>query len=513
VSRLAALALGLLVLLAPVFPVSADELLTNGSFESGTTGWSLICGQLSTTQEYVHGGQSAACLSSADNAVKVFYQEIPVQPGVSYTFSGWAIKNAPGIEMVYLQIDFLSENWEILLVVGLDELRSDDPAYRFLTVTAIAPPQAVRAKFKAVLKPASDDPAVAYFDDLSLDGPTPSPTPTPTPSPTPTPTPSPTPTLRPSPTPTLSPSPTPTPTPSPTPTLTPSPTPTLTPSPTPTPTPSPTPTLRPSPTPTLRPSPTPTLRPSPTPTLRPSPTPTLTPRVYTSAQEGDVVINEVMYNPLETSAEWLELFNRSEAAVALVGWTISDNIGTDLIPSLNLPPGGFALVAANQTALSADFAGLAVLLADGRFGNGLANSGDRLILRDGTGKVIDALSYGNDTSILNPSCPIVARGNSLERRPAGLDTDQASDFTDNAQPSPGAAWDSISPTPGSMPSPTPSPVPSLTPSPALTPSPTPEPPSTLPQTGDPELWSISIGVILAGAVLLSCGLWLRKRAR
>jgi LPXTG-motif cell wall-anchored protein len=213
-----------------------------------------------------------------------------------------------------------------------------------------------------------------------------------------------------------------------------------------------------------------------------------------------VLINEVMYNPLESSAEWLELFNRSEATVALVGWTISDNFGTGLIPSLNLPPGGFALVTANQTAIPANFAGLAVVLADGRIGNGLANSGDRLVLRDGTGKVIDALSYGDDTSILNPACPTVARGHSLERRPAGLDSDQASDFADNAQPSPGAAWDGLSLTP----SPAPSPV--------LSPSPTPESLPTLPQTGDPELWSISIGVILAGAVLLSCGLWLRKRA-
>jgi hypothetical protein len=102
VSRLAALALGLLVLLAPVFPVSAAELLTNGSFESGTTGWYLYGGQLSTTQEqeYVHGGQSqsAACFSSADMVLKSFYQEIPVQPGSSYTFSGWAIKNPLGIE-------------------------------------------------------------------------------------------------------------------------------------------------------------------------------------------------------------------------------------------------------------------------------------------------------------------------------------------------------------------------------------------------------------------------------
>ena len=452
---LSALALFLIAFLfAPLFHVSADELLTNGSLESGTTGWLWINGQLSTTQEYVHGGQSAACFSSADADVKRFYQDVPIQPGSSYTFSGWAIKNSANIREVHLQIDFLSDNWAIIGTGRSDELRSDDPSYRFLTATDVAPSQAVSARLKAVLEPISTDPVVAYFDDLSLDGPTPSPTLT------------------------------------------------------------------------LSPSPTPTLIPSLTPTPSHSPTATATIFASTSAQKGDVLISEVMYNPAEGGAEWVELFNHSETTLDLIGWTISDNFGIDLIPSLNLPPGGFVLVAADQTAIPANFTGLAVLLTDGRFGNGLANTGDCVILRDGTGKVIDALSYGDDTSILNPSCPTVARGHSLERRSSSFDSDQATDFADNAQPSPGIAWSgpSLNPTPTSTPTqtptPTPSPVPSLTPSPvvsptpdaSLSPSPTPELPSTLPQTGDPALWRIYIAVVLAGAILLSCGLWLRKRA-
>jgi hypothetical protein len=239
-----------------------------------------------------------------------------------------------------------------------------------------------------------------------------------------------------------------------------------------------------------------------------------------------VLISEVIYNPAEGSAEWVELFNNSETALELEGWTLSDNFGTDLVPSLSLFPGGFVLVAANQTAIPANFAGLAVLLADGRFGNGLANTGDRVILRDGTGDVIDAMSYGSDTSILNPACPIVPRGHSLERRPSSLDSDQASDFADNAQPSPGAVWDtqnqipSPTPTPNLTFSPTSSPTPSLTPSPVVSqtpdaspsPSPTPEQPTKSPKTDDSKLWRIFIAVVLSGAILLTCGLWLRRRA-
>ena len=77
------------------------------------------------------------------------------------------------------------------------------------------------------------------------------------------------------------------------------------------------------------------------------------------------------------------------------------------------------------------------MLADGKIGNGLGNSGDRLVLRDAAGRLVDAVSYGDDTTALSPAIPLVAAGHSLERSPPGHDTDAAGDFVDNAQPSPG----------------------------------------------------------------------------
>jgi hypothetical protein len=115
-------------------------------------------------------------------------------------------------------------------------------------------------------------------------------------------------------------------------------------------------------------------------------------------------------------------------------------------------------------------------MADGRIGNGLSNTGDRLTLLAPTGKIIDALSYGDDNTIMLPPCQDVPEGHSLERRPAGLDTNQASDFVDNAMPSPGYG----------LPSPTPTPTPTLSPTPPIAPNPSPTLTSTTTPTPTPD---------------------------
>jgi hypothetical protein len=318
--------------------------------------------------------------------------------------------------------------------------------------------------------------------------------------------------------------------PTPTPIATPSPTPTLTISPTPLPTstPIPTPTL--TPTPTITPSPT--LTPVPTATLSPTPSPAPTTTSNpTPANEGDIVINEFQYDPpqtgVESAFEWVELLNRTDKTVDLTYWRISDNQETDPVPSLSLPPGGFAVIAARTDfyANFPNFSGNIVFMADGTIGNGLSNTGDRLILLDPTGKIIDALSYGSDNTTMSPPCRSVPEGHSLERRPAGLDTNQASDFVDNATPSPGYGLPSATPTP----TPTLSPTPSITPnpSPPLTPTtaPTPTPDFTPELLLTPNL-AVSPSVIqaqpwihtkmpaflfLIGLTLLTTVFWLKKQ--
>jgi len=65
-------------------------------------------------------------------------------------------------------------------------------------------------------------------------------------------------------------------------------------------------------------------------------------------------------------------------------------------------------------------------------GNGLADGGDRVILRDDSDVVIDAASYGSDDSQLDPSIFDAERGNSLARIVKGYDSDSATDWIINA---------------------------------------------------------------------------------
>lgn len=178
----------------------------------------------------------------------------------------------------------------------------------------------------------------------------------------------------------------------------------------------------------------PTSNPSQTPTPETSATPT--PGVATTAGEGDILINEVQYNPPQPGAdapfEWVELFNPTGGSIELRGWSIRDNYLDDTIPNLSIAPSGFAIVAATEGFYTnfPDVECPVVFIGDGAIGNGLSNDGDRLSLKDGAGTVIDAISYGSDASVMSPPAPGVSEGHSVERSPAG------GGFVDNPDPSP-----------------------------------------------------------------------------
>ncbi|MEX2247318.1 MAG: lamin tail domain-containing protein [Dehalococcoidia bacterium] len=152
-----------------------------------------------------------------------------------------------------------------------------------------------------------------------------------------------------------------------------------------------------------------------------------------------VVINEVLYDSIgegsDADGEWVELYNAGDAPAQLAGWALEDNVGSKVLPGFLLGPGGFAVIAASASLLP----GIdSVLPLSGRIGNGLGNDGDRVLLRDPSGALVDALSWGSDTSIFDPAADDVPAGHSLERRRPGVDTNAAGDFVDNESPSPGA---------------------------------------------------------------------------
>ncbi len=130
-----------------------------------------------------------------------------------------------------------------------------------------------------------------------------------------------------------------------------------------------------------------------------------------------------------------------------------------MVPSLNISPNGFVIIAASEN-FSANFPnylGEIVFVSDGRIGNGLGNEGDFLVLTDSSGDIIDELSYGSDTTINASWMKKISEGHSMERRPAG------GEFIDNAEPTPGRGLPYATPTPTANPTSTSTPSVSPTP--------------------------------------------------
>lgn len=178
---------------------------------------------------------------------------------------------------------------------------------------------------------------------------------------------------------------------------------------------------------------------------------------WSQPSNNKIVVNEVYYDvddqhgserPSQTD-EWVELYNNTDYDINLKDWTLTDNDTEVSISHRNviLPAHQFAVIAkAAQTWTYWNIPAGAVRIELGQpIGNGLDNDGDRVILKDNNGTIIDMMSYGNDTFAFDPSVPDVAEGHSVARHPAGFDTDQASDWEDLSEPNPGTNPHTVQP--------------------------------------------------------------------
>jgi hypothetical protein len=162
-----------------------------------------------------------------------------------------------------------------------------------------------------------------------------------------------------------------------------------------------------------------------------------------------VKINELMPNPEGTDgdAEWVELYNTGDEAVALDGWALNwgksgsysgavvFSVGTDLEPGGYLLLGGMLV---SDTDVTADI----------DMGNAGTNS-DAVQLVDCDGYIQDTVVYGspNDDGWLNDTddvasslAPKPTDGGALARTEDGLDTERSGDdFVLSETPSPGEA--------------------------------------------------------------------------
>lgn len=161
------------------------------------------------------------------------------------------------------------------------------------------------------------------------------------------------------------------------------------------------------------------------------------------APAGGVVINEVYYDVAPDKGnegndsnpdEWVELYNNTDDPVNLKNWTLSDNSDMRIISHTNvdISAKGFAVLAKSANTWTYwNIPPEAEKISLGqKIGDGLANAGDRLILRDNNGTEVDAVSWGSDTYAFAPSVSGVAEGHSISRVVKGVDTDSAADWMD-----------------------------------------------------------------------------------
>jgi hypothetical protein len=242
-------------------------------------------------------------------------------------------------------------------------------------------------------------------------------------------------------------------------------------------------------------APTSTPRPTSTPLNTNTPTPSPTQLPFGNER---LLLTEVLYNPLGANPEeeWFEVYNSGSGPANLHDYKIGDEetIGQGE-GMMRFPPGSVLLagevaVIANQAVsfysnygFYPDFelvntdGAVTDLVVYGAWSNGsinLSQAGDELLLLNKNDQVQDGLSWGNSTWAFTPSIPEVSQAHSLARIPANKDTDQASDWHDQARPAPRQVdlnLPTATPTPTDTSTPTPTDTP--TPTPTYTPEPSP----------------------------------------
>lgn len=108
----------------------------------------------------------------------------------------------------------------------------------------------------------------------------------------------------------------------------------------------------------------------------------------------------------------LKFYNPTQQTVYMNEWTINDNQGE--IFKFR----GATRIEGKQT----------FTYNPQTFSDGFQYSGDRLVLKNAAGQTVDAVSWGTDTSQLDPAAPAVNTGDKLRRIPRIIDTNTAEDW-------------------------------------------------------------------------------------
>lgn len=151
--------------------------LTNGGFEvtreDGTPyAWQKYGGAFSSTSDAAAEGALSLELMSTTTSTKWVYQTVTVQPGRFYQASAWTQKYDLNAAATFVRISWYATpdgSGDALDSVDSALALNHDPSFVMLsTGPVLAPPGAVTAKVKLMLRPQSDSRTVAYFDRVAF---------------------------------------------------------------------------------------------------------------------------------------------------------------------------------------------------------------------------------------------------------------------------------------------------------------------------------------------------------
>ncbi len=119
---------------------------------------------------------------------------------------------------------------------------------------------------------------------------------------------------------------------------------------------------------------------------------------------NSLIINEVMYDPVSTSCEYIELLNTSTSQISLIGWTITDTPTPSgnknmirISGSVKIEPNSFLIISADSTIFNIfpmlrNKSSLYIINKE----LSLSNSSDDIVLRDNIGNLIDSIRYNSN---------------------------------------------------------------------------------------------------------------------
>ena len=178
--------------------------------------------------------------------------------------------------------------------------------------------------------------------------------------------------------------------------------------------------------------------------------------LFSGRCSSKILINEVMYDPElnDNYYEWVELYNPTNQSINLSGWSLIDNSAEDFVEgnydhgngTTIIPPFSYALITDHGTKFYNNYTvsndTVKLYIDDSAIGNGLSNSGDKLILKNYQNETIDAIEWiKNYTDVPGNPAFGVKEGCSLARYSTIDINNSSQDFFESDTPTPGSKND------------------------------------------------------------------------